>query len=95
VLNRKGYTTSVYATNKLEQVKGLEPSTFSLGSCEADSVTHCKKKDYKGREIDMAEYSALLRRIKSDLLEVIETWDHLPDVLKSGFLAMIESSRTE
>ena len=40
-LNRKAYSTTTFAEIKLEQVTGLEPATFSLGSFFKGTFVSC------------------------------------------------------
>jgi len=87
--------TAVYTPpkRKLEQVKGLEPATFSLGSCNVLSLTTCDKNNYDFQKFVLGRGLAILCEKRPDLAEVLEAWDHLPEVIRLAIRAMIESVR--
>ena len=43
----------------------------------------------------MALYLALLKRKSPELALIVERWEHLPGVLRTGVLAMVRASAAE
>ena len=72
---------------------GLEPATFSLGSCRALDVNHLYERDNGHGRNDLAEYSADFLKNNSDLAKVVEAWDKLPEAIRVGIIALVDSFR--
>ena len=74
---------------------GFEPPTYGLGNRCASPLTIDESNPSDITEKNLAFCLALLKQKSPDLALLVERWDDLPEAVKAGIVAMIDSTKAE
>ena len=81
-----------HATPDMERVIGLEPTTFSLGSCKPTSEGVVGKGVTRDSSSALADSPAVPSERDEELIEIACAWDGLNDRVRAGILAMVRAA---
>ena len=78
----------------MSAVKGLEPSTFSLGSCSTDSQGDDIATTCEGASETPNSSHDSSNATEAELKQLIAAWPSLPEPVRAGILAMVAATST-